>query len=270
MRLKNKVCVVTGGGSGIGAAICRAFAQEGALVAVADVDNAAAANMATSLEGAFAVTCDVSNSEAVERAFGEILNKYGQIDVLVNNAGILGNTEYKRALAVREIQLQELAETGRITTTEISAIHLTDDQWSRMLAIHLNGTFYCSRAALRAMRVRRSGAIINMSSINGIDGGQANAHYAAAKAGVLGFTRAVAKEAITEGIRVNAIAPGFTETPLRDAIPSAIQKAQVRATPIGRPGTAEEIAAAAVFLASDESSYFVGQTLSPNGGYLTR
>lgn len=268
MRLRNKVCVVTGGASGIGEAICRAYDREGAKVAVLDVDVQGAQRVAGELRDAVGVMCDVADPASVDQAFAEIQGIWDVVDVLVNNAGIVGKDEYCRAQIAREVQLQQQRD-GEPLTPLRATIQLTNEQWQRMLAIHLNGTFYCSRAALRLMEKTQRGVIINMSSINGIDGGMGNPHYAAAKAGVLGFTRAMAKEVIQQGVRVNAIAPGFVETPIRETISPAIQRSQVAATPIGRPGTADEIAAAAVFLACDESSYFVGQTLSPNGGYIT-
>ncbi|MFM6991831.1 MAG: SDR family NAD(P)-dependent oxidoreductase [Rhodoferax sp.] len=268
MRLRDQVCVVTGGASGIGEAICRAYDREGAKVAVLDVDMMGAQRVAGELRNAVCVMCDVADPASVDRAFAEIQGVWGGVDVLVNNAGIVGEEEYSRVQETREVQLRQLRD-GLPLTPLRATIQLTNEQWERMLAIHLNGTFYCSRAALTFMEKARRGVIINMSSINGIDGGMGNPHYAAAKAGVLGFTRAMAKEVILQGIRVNAIAPGFVETPIRESIHPVIQRAQIDATPIHRPCTADEVAATAVFLAGDESSYFVGQTLSPNGGYIT-
>lgn len=268
MRLKSKICLVTGGGSGIGEAVCRRFAQEGGIVGVLDIDMDAATRVADSLEGAIALSCDVASSSSVDRAFTQALERLGRIDVVVNNAGMVGK-EYARHVLRRIRQLSELRDHGETRTPLRVTQELTDEEWGRMVAVHLNGTFYCSRAAMRAMDGKGGGAIINMASINGIDGGHVNPHYSAVKAGIIGFTRALSKEAIVQGIRVNVLAPGFVETPLRHTIDPLIQQWQIAATPIGRPAQAREIADAALFLASDESSYFVGQTLSPNGGYLT-
>lgn len=268
MTLHEQICVVTGGASGIGRAICQAFDAQGARVAILDMDAQAGQALAGSLRDAAFFTCDVADSISVEHAFQDVLDRFGPTDVLVNNAGIVGKTEYQAVQARREAQLADIA-AGRVPRPLRATISLGDEQWTRMLAVHLNGTFFCSRAALAHMEARSRGVIVNVSSIAGLDGGLGNPHYAAAKAGILGFTRALAKEAIVQGIRVNAIAPGFVDTPLRDTISPAVQRAQLAATPMGRAATAAEIAASVVFLASPQASYFVGQTLSPNGGYLT-
>jgi 3-oxoacyl-[acyl-carrier protein] reductase len=138
-----------------------------------------------------------------------------------------------------------------------------------MLSIHLDGTFYCTRAAVRSMAPLGTGSIVNMSSICGLEGCTGHPHYSAAKAGILGFTRSVAKELIVQGIRVNAVAPGFIDTTRLKGDLDKGRRAQVARTPAGRLGTPEEVAAAVAFLASDEAAYFVGATLSPNGGLLT-
>jgi 3-oxoacyl-[acyl-carrier protein] reductase len=142
---------------------------------------------------------------------------------------------------------------------------MSDVGWTRMLEIHLNGAFFCAREAVKAMLGQRSGAIVNMSSIAGL-AGMGPIHYATAKAGLLGFTRALAREVGARGIRVNAICPGAIDTPMTANVPAPIMKGMIAAVPLGRMGTADEIAAAALFLASDESSYLTGQWLSPNGG----
>lgn len=268
MRLKDKVCVVPGGASGIGEATCHAFDQEGPRVAILDINLERSVRVASTLNNSFAIRCDVSDSKAVDEAFKQVITRWSGVDVLVNNAGIVGKDGYSRAQATGEAQFEE-QKMGKVLTPLRVTVNLTDAQWEQMIAVHLHGTFYCTRAALRSMDRQRSGAIVNMSSIDGIDGGQGNPQYAAAKVGILGSTRSLAKEAIFQGIRVNVIAPGFIETPLRATIRPAIQKTQMAGTPIGRPGTSDEVAATAVFLACDESSYFAGQTLSPSGGYIT-
>jgi 3-oxoacyl-[acyl-carrier protein] reductase len=268
MRLHGKICLVTGGASGIGAAICLAFANEGATVVVVDLNLGQAQALAGTFPKAVALQCDVSAPEQVDEAFASVVEKFGRLDVVVNNAGILGAEEYAEVQKIRDLQLEQ-AVRGEPKSPLRATVKLTNRQWQAMIDTHLNGTFFCTRAALRIMEVQASGSIINMSSINGIQGGLGNPHYSAAKAGILGFTRAVAKEVIGQGIRVNAIAPGFVDTPLRDSISKGLQRAQIEATPIGRPATAAEIAATAVFLASDEASYYAGATMSINGGYLT-
>jgi 3-oxoacyl-[acyl-carrier protein] reductase len=155
--------------------------------------------------------------------------------------------------------MDQLYQTGSLTP------HMSDAGWTRMLDIHLNGAFFCARAAVARMLEQGSGSIVNMSSIAGL-GGMGPIHYATAKAGLLGFTRALAREVGARGIRVNAICPGAIETPMTQNVPEAIMKGMIAATPLRRMGTADEIAAAALFLASDESAFITGQYISPNGG----
>jgi 3-oxoacyl-[acyl-carrier protein] reductase len=180
----------------------------------------------------------------------EIAKTCGRLDVLVNNAGV-DRTPGDGT--------EKLLATGSITP------HMSDAGWTRMLAIHLNGAFFCARAAVVQMLEQGSGSIVNMSSIAGL-GGMGAIHYATAKAGLLGFTRALAREVGARGIRVNAICPGAIETPMTQNVPAPVMKGMIAATPLRRMGTADEIAAAALFLASDESSFITGQWLSPNGG----
>lgn len=261
MKLERKVCAVTGGASGIGAAICERFAAEGAIVASLDIQPADDAS-------AVSVPCDVSNSSSVNAAFEHIISAFGRLDVLVNNAGIVGKTEYQRVQAVIEKRVNEAAD-GHALSPLNATLLLSDHEWRSMIATHLDGTFFCTRAAIAQMTRQRSGVIVNMSSVNGIQGGLGNPHYSAAKAGILGFTRSVAKEVIGEGIRINAVAPGFVETPLRDTISKTLRDSQIRSTPLGRAATAQEIAAAVLFLASEDSAYLVGETLNVNGGFMT-
>ena len=255
--LEREVAVVTGGGSGIGEAICVRLAAEGAKVAVLDINEEAAALTATLVSG-IAVSADVSDSESVERAFEQVEAKLGPVDVWVNNAGIKGGAQAAR--------ISERAERKEALD---ALVRLDDDEWRRMLAVHLDGTFYGTRAAARSMAARRTGAIVNMASVCGLEGCTGYPHYSAAKAGILGFTRAVAKELAVQGIRVNAVAPGFVETATSAALGNPLRDAQRLRTPIGRFGRPEEIAATVAFLASDDAAFFVGQTLSPNGGIIT-
>src|SRR5204863_4293359 len=148
-------------------------------------------------------------------------------------------------------------------------VRLTDEEWRFVLSIHLDGTFYGTRAAVRRMVTRRTGSIINMASVCGIEGCTGHPHYSAAKAGVLGFTKATAKEVILQGIRVNAVAPGFIDTSRTRAKVGAARQVNVARTPAGRLGTPEEVAATVAFLASDDASFYVGATLSVNGGLMT-
>ncbi len=268
MRLEGSRTLVTGGGSGIGEAICRAFAVEGARVAVVDVREEPARRVAGELDGAIGIVADVSDSAAVDRAVGEAVATFGGLDVLVNNAGIRGGAETDRAMELIERQLLEAA-TGTITTTLGVTEGLTDAQWRLMISTHLDGCFHGTRAALRVMVPQGSGCIINMASICGMMGCTGSPHYSAAKGGILAFTRAVAKEVMAQGIRVNALAPGYIDTPMAESLSPLVRGALSLQTPIGRLGRSEEIAAAAVFLASADASFLCGETLSPNGGYLT-
>ena len=261
-------CVVTGAGGGIGEAVSRAFAAQGARVALLDVDLARASAVAQTLPGARAYACDVADSAAVQRAMESVGSDLGPIDALVNNAGIIGGAEYARNLASRAAQLDELQQSGAITTPTNATASMTDAQWRAMLSTHLDGTFYCTRAVLPGMQSRRSGSIVNMSSIMGLSGGNGVPHYAAAKAGIIAFTRAVAQEVAPFGIRVNAVAPGFIDTAMRSQLPPAIAAGHVRATPMGRLGTAPEIADAVLFLCSPGAAFITAQVLGVNGGYL--
>jgi 3-oxoacyl-[acyl-carrier protein] reductase len=269
MRLDGKVALVTGGGSGIGEAICVALAGEGARVAVLDVNREAAELAAGLVAKGHAVVADVSDSAAVDAAISTVEQELGPLDVLVNNAGILGRRFADRLGPRMEQQLAEAAAGGPVTTALDSTIELSDEEWRQMLAVHLDGTFYCTRAALRSMTQRRTGSIINIASICGVEGCTGAPHYSAAKAGILGFTRAVAKEVIGQGVRVNAIAPGYVDTPMVAQLPELVRQATAMQTPIGRLGAPREIASVAAFLASDDASFFVGETISPNGGYVT-
>jgi 3-oxoacyl-[acyl-carrier protein] reductase len=265
--LEGKVAVVTGGGSGIGEAICIRLGREGARVAVLDVDEDAA-KLTAELAGGVAVQADVSDSASVDGALEQAEAALGPLDIWVNNAGIAATAQGERVNPRAERQLAEAAAGGAVTTPLDALVRLPDEEWRRMLAVHLDGTFYGTRAAARSM-AGRGGAIVNMASVCGLEGCTGYPHYSAAKAGILGFTRAVAKELIVQGIRVNAIAPGFIETPASGTQADAVRTALMLRTPIGRFGRSEEIAATVTFLASDDAGFFVGETLSPNGGLVT-
>ena len=268
MRLEGKVALVTGGGSGIGEAICVALADQGAQVAVVDINGDAAELTAGLVAKGVAIEADVADSAAVDRAVEAAQSALGPLDILVNNAGIAGRSELDRVVPRIEQQITAAA-TGAVPPPLEATVQLTDEEWRRMLSVHLDGTFYCTRAALRTMATRRSGVIVNIASICGMEGCTGSPHYSAAKAGILGFTRAVAKEVIAQGVRVNAIAPGYIDTPMINDISEIMRQATVMQTPLGRLGTPQEIAALAVYLASDDAAFFVGATLSPNGGYVT-
>jgi 3-oxoacyl-[acyl-carrier protein] reductase len=268
MTLEGKVALVTGGGSGIGEAICVALADQGAQVAVVDINRDAAELTVGLVAKGVAIEADVADSAAVDRAVEAAESALGPLDILVNNAGIAGRSELDRVVPRFEQQITAAA-TGAVAPPIEATVQLTDEEWRRMLSVHLDGTFYCTRAALRTMATRRSGVIVNIASICGMEGCTGSPHYSAAKAGILGFTRAVAKEVIAQGVRVNAIAPGYIDTPMINNISEIMRQATVMQTPLGRLGTPKEIAALAVYLASEDAAFFVGATLSPNGGYVT-
>ena len=252
MKLSGRVAFITGGGSGLGRAIAEAFAKEGARVAVNDLVEPAAKETVAALPGPghLALAGDVSDAARVAAMFAEVERAAGRLDVLVNNAGVDH---------VPGDGLDQLGSGGP------QILKMGDDGWSRMLAIHLNGAFLCAREAVRRMLPAKSGSIINMSSIAGL-GGLGTLHYSTAKAGLLGFTRSMARDLGRYNIRVNAICPGAIDTPMSRRIPEPMIKGLLALTPLGRVGRPEDIAAAALYLASDDAAYVTGQALSPNGG----
>jgi 3-oxoacyl-[acyl-carrier protein] reductase len=268
VRFEGKVAAVTGGGAGIGAAICRRLADEGAAVAVLDVSDKAARELAADLPAAAAIHCDVSDSASVEAALTQVESELGPLAIMVNNAGALALDHVAR-VQERVAKQEEEAAVGPVQTPLEALVRLTDDEWAFVLSVHLTGTFYGTRAAVRRMAPRGEGAIINMASVCGIEGCTGHPHYSAAKAGILGLTRSTAKEVIVQGIRVNAIAPGFIDTTRQKSAVGAARQSNVIRTPAGRLGTPEEIAATVAFLASDDASFFVGATVSVNGGLMT-
>jgi 3-oxoacyl-[acyl-carrier protein] reductase len=271
MRLQGRTALVTGSGSGIGRAIALRFAEEGARVAVNDIRKDGAEATAKDIgAAAIVVVADVADSAQVRAMFAEVERAFGGLDVLVNNAGVgqTGAPDPSRAGKL-EARIAEMMGGGPITTHWDVTQALSDESWSRMLAVHLNGTFYCTREALRLMSRVNRGAIVNLSSVAGLMGIEIAPHYGAAKAGILGFTRSVAREVASRGIRVNAICPGWIDTPILDPMPPIAKLLAQRQTPLGRLGDPREIANAALFLASDEASFVTGQWLSPNGGLLT-
>ncbi len=269
-RLQGRIALITGGASGLGAQIGRRFTEEGAIVIINDLRTTDAEAMAGELGGdSVGVGFDVSDSAAVESGFKEVAERFGRLDVLVNNAGIgLDTSEEERVERdrLRTLQAAEIRAGDPVETFVDVTMHMPDDRWRRMLAIHLDGTFFCTREALKIMAPQKSGSIISMGSIMGTAGGAGAPHYCAAKAAILGLTRSVAREVVARGIRVNAIAPGYIDTPM--TAPIGESRALIEAaTPMRRFGVPDDIAWAAVYLASDEASFMTGQVLSPNGGY---
>ena len=241
-KLEKKVALITGAGSGIGKAAAKKFADEGALVVVQDFNKVSAEEVSSSLPGPghFALGGDVSNEQEMEDVFSEVKTRCERLDVLVNNAGVSGSPE----------------GLGSITY----------ESFMRMLAVNMGGTFICTQAALPLMNL--GGSIVNLSSIAGL-AGWGPVHYASAKGAILGFTRASARELGSLGIRINAVAPGVVETPMTEDLDEALLAPLIMMSPLGRIGQADEIAAAILYLACDDSSFVTGQWISPNGGLVT-
>jgi len=274
-RLKGKTVLVTGAGSGLGAAISKRFAEEGAILYPADVNLAGAEathrECEKSTPGGVALAVDVADSSSVRKMFGDFGKKQKRLDVLVNNAGIaLKGARAAAFVSIMQKQAEELGAKGKIETHCDVTQELSDEDWDRMLRIHLYGTFYCSREALKIMSrqggERSAGKIVNMGSIMGTSAGAGAIDYCAAKAGIHGFTRALAREVASRNIQVNAIAPGFVDTPLLDDM-HEVYPLIAAGTPLGRLGQPDDVAWAAVYLASSESDWVTGQVLSPNGGW---
>ena len=269
-RLKGKVALITGGARGLGASIAKHFSNEGAKIILCDINTDLANKIAKELGGK-AYYIDVSNSKNVEETFSKINSDFNQLDILVNNAGINGFENRQNLLderiKVNNLQSKEFSETGKIKSHFDVTVNLNDEDWHKMIGIHLNGTFFCTREALKIMNNQESGSIINMGSVLGTTGGPSSPHYSAAKAGILGFTRATARELASRNIRVNAIAPGYIDTEMTTHL-GDVKKIVMSATPMKKFGVAEDIAWAAVYLASDESKFVTGQTISPNGGFV--
>lgn len=247
MKLKDKVAVVTGGGSGLGRAIAVRFAKEGARIVIAELNEAKGEETARLIQAAggeaLSVVTDVGKVDDVASLFGTLDQKGWAVDVLVNNAGQGGN-------------LAPVHET-------------TYEDWHSIIDVHLNGTFYCTREAVRRMLPRGGGVIINMGSVAGLRGLPGAASYSAAKGAIISMTKGVAQEYAAHGIRVNCIAPGWVETPILEHIPDSMRPMIVGLTPLGRIGQPDEIAGVALFLASEDSTFVIGQTISPNGGLYT-
>ncbi|HHW11054.1 MAG TPA: 3-oxoacyl-ACP reductase FabG [Firmicutes bacterium] len=243
MSLAGKTALITGANRGIGRAVALAMAEKGALVALGSRRPEAAETVREEIEKrggqAFVVALDVGSTASCSEAVDQVVGRTGRLDILVNNAGI---------------------------TRDSVLLRLSEEDWDQVLDTNLKGVYRCSRAALRPMLKARSGVIINISSIVGLIGNPGQVNYAAAKAGVIGFTKSLAREVASRQIRVNAVAPGFIDTDMTGSLSEEQQKALAARIPLGRTGKPEEVAAAVCFLAGDEASYITGQVIVVDGG----
>jgi 3-oxoacyl-[acyl-carrier protein] reductase len=244
MRFSGKVALVTGSARGIGKTIVERFAAEGAIVVLSDVTNeAAAAETLAAIIGAggkgMVIMFDVGDAAQVDAAIHRILAEQGRIDILVNNAGI---------------------------TRDNLLMRLSEEDFDAVLRTNLKGTFLLTKAVSRHMMKQRSGRIINLSSVVGQMGNAGQSNYSAAKAGIIGFTKSMARELASRSVTVNAIAPGFIVTAMTEALPENVRKVFLDQIPMGRFGTPEDVAELAVYLASDGAAYVTGQVIGINGG----
>ncbi|MCK4847056.1 MAG: 3-oxoacyl-[acyl-carrier-protein] reductase, partial [Deltaproteobacteria bacterium] len=238
-----KVALITGGGQGIGKDIALRFAREGADVAVVDINLEAAEECAAEVKAlgrkAIALKVDVSNSSEVDAMVKQVTEELGALDILVNNAGI---------------------------TRDKLLLRMEDADWDAVMSVNLKGSFNCLRAAVKVMSKARYGRIINIASIVGLMGNAGQANYSASKAGLIGLTKTTAREFASRGVTCNAVAPGFIDTAMTQAMPEKAQEALTAQIPLKRLGTSKDVSDGVLFLASDASSYITGHVLSINGG----
>ncbi len=242
--LEGRCAVVTGGARGIGRAIVERLARQGADVMIGDMLNDLAEQTALEISQAtqrkiVAFPVNVTDGKSVAELVEHTLSVFGKVDILVNNAGI---------------------------TRDTLIVRMDETDWDAVLDVNLKGVFNCSKAVIRPMMKQRYGRIVNMSSVSGQAGQAGQTNYSASKAGVIGFTKALAREVASRQITVNAVAPGFIPTALTNDLPEELKKSMMLATPAGRMGTPEEVASAVAFLASDEAAYINGQVLAVDGG----
>jgi len=245
--LTGKVAIVTGGSRGIGRAVSLRLAREGADVAVVFAGNrekaeAVVGEIQEMGRRSVAIQADVSQADQVDAMVKQVIEAFGRIDILVNNAGI---------------------------TRDNLLLRLKEEDWDAVLSTNLKGVFLCTKAVTRQMMKQRFGRIINISSVVGLIGNPGQANYVAAKAGVIGLTKTAARELASRGITVNAIAPGFIETDMTAVLGEETREQMLGQIPLGRFGSAEDVAGAVAFLASDDAAYITGQTLNVDGGMVT-
>jgi len=239
MILENKISVITGASRGIGKTIAEKFYAEGASIVIGDIAESSVADELG--ERAKFIQVDISKKDDSQRLIDFALENFGKVDILVNNAGI---------------------------TRDGLLIRMKDEDWLNVLKINLTGTAYCSRAVARPMMKQRNGKIINMASVVGLMGNAGQTNYAASKAGVIGFTKSLAKELASRNITVNAIAPGYIDTEMTAKLSEEAKKMMLNNVPLGRPGTPDDVAEVALFLASDSANYITGQVIQVDGGMV--
>ena len=243
MTLNGKVAVVTGAAQGIGKTITLLLAENGASLVLCDINLEAAEETAREIEErggkCLVLKSDVSNFQDAEKIIKQAVERFGSIDILINNAGI---------------------------TKDNVLLRMKEEQWDQVMAVNLKGTFNFTKASIKVMLRKRSGRIVNIASITGMMGNAGQANYSASKAGVIGFTKAVAREYADRGITVNAVAPGFIATAMTDAIPEKEKEELIKQIPMKKLGTPEDVANAVYFLVSDEARYITGHVIGVNGG----
>jgi 3-oxoacyl-[acyl-carrier protein] reductase len=243
VELSGKVALITGGAQGIGKAIALLLARNGADIVISDINIEKAQETANEIQGmgrkSLAIQANVADLKDVEQMIEAIVGQFERIDILVNNAGI---------------------------TRDRLILRMTEEDWDAVLDVNLKGTFNCTKAVIRHMSKKKSGKIVNIASVSGEMGNPGQANYSASKAGVIGFTKTIAREFAARGINVNAIAPGYIQTPMTDAIPEKAKEALKQMIPMERLGRPEDVAQAVLFLVSENSSYITGQVLNVNGG----
>lgn len=265
--LGGMTALITGGASGLGAMTAELLTNRGARVAIADINMDAASELARRLDG-IAVACDVTDSTQVRDAVKMAVTSFGGLDVMVNNAGIAPPPDNDRFQRMVNNQMARLDPSIEATPLDI-LVNLSDPVWDRMIKTHLYGVFYGTREALAHMTPRRSGSIINISSVLGLRPSASAPHYSVAKAGIIALTKASSAEVSQFGVRINAVCPGYTDTPLLSQYSEMMRSVIVSQIGMGRMGTADEIAEVIAFLASPAGSYCTGEVFSASGGYLS-